>query len=282
MVNLSDKPAVRVWTGAKAKMLREKYPERFIGSRFVITEKTEDQDTRIKARWCLRGHLDPDFKEKIDNGLCHSPTLSQLARALVLQVLGSKKWTMCLGDIKGAFLQAGPLQAKYRPLFARHPGGGIPGLDDSDVIEVVGNVYGANDAPLNWYQTFHQAVTEIGYERSQFDNCLYFLRDKNNNNELCSILGAHVDDTIIGGHGPIHEKAVALLRSRFTHRKWRIGHGEICGVHYSQDPSTFEIVYNQSEYARHLRPINLSRERARQKHSPDQWSSKLVGKSKQT
>jgi hypothetical protein len=39
-------------------------------------------------------------------------------------------------------------------------------------------------------------------------------------------------------------------------------------VHYSQDPSTFEIVYNQSEYARHLRPINLSRERARQKQSP--------------
>ena len=236
---LSDKPAIKVWTGAKAKMLRDKYPERFIGSRFVITEKTEDQDTRIKARWCLQGHLDPDFKEKIDNGLCHSPTLSQLARALVLQVLSSKKWTMCLGDIKGAFLQAGPLQAKYRPLFARHPAGGIPGLDDNDVIEVVGNVYGANDAPLNWYQTFHQAVTEIGYERSQFDNCLYFLRDKNNNNELCSILGAHVDDTIIGGHGPIHEKAVALLRSRFTYRKWRIGHGEFCGVHYSQDPSTF-------------------------------------------
>jgi hypothetical protein len=63
-----------VWTGTKAKMLREKYPERFIGSRFVITEKTEDQDNRIKARWCLQGHLDPDFKEKIDNGLSQPNT----------------------------------------------------------------------------------------------------------------------------------------------------------------------------------------------------------------
>ena len=41
---LSDKPAVKVWTGTRAKMLREKYPDRFIGSRFVITEKTEDQN----------------------------------------------------------------------------------------------------------------------------------------------------------------------------------------------------------------------------------------------
>ena len=63
---LLEKPAVRVWTGNKAKTIREKHPDRFIGSRFAITEKTEDQSTRIKARWCLQGHLDPDFRKKID------------------------------------------------------------------------------------------------------------------------------------------------------------------------------------------------------------------------
>ena len=102
---------------------------------------------------------------------CHSPTLSQLARALILQVLVSKKWTLCLGDVKGAFLEAGPLDAKFKPLYARQPAGGIPGVDPTAVIEVLGNVYGANDAPWNWYHTFDQAVCEIGFERSQFDEC---------------------------------------------------------------------------------------------------------------
>ena len=109
---------------------------------------------------------------------------------------------MCLGDIKGAFLEAGPLQSKYPPLFARHPVGGIPGVSENAIIEVVGNFYGANDAPLNRYQIFHQGVAELGFERSQFDTCLYFL-DKNSNNELCAVLGAHVDDTTLGGTGPV-------------------------------------------------------------------------------
>ena len=59
-----------------------------------------------------------------------------------------KKWTMCLGDVKGAFLEAGPLDAKFKPLYARQPAGGIPGIDPTAVT------CGANDAPLNWYHTF--------------------------------------------------------------------------------------------------------------------------------
>ena len=49
---------------------------------------------------------------------------------------------------------------------------------------------------------------------------------------------------------------------------WSCGHGEFCGVQYSQDAKTHEIVYHQSGYAKHLRPINLSKGRARQKESP--------------
>lgn len=248
---LSEKPAVKVWSGQKAKQIKERHSDRFTGSRFVIVEKNEDGNKRIKARWCLQGHLDPDFEDKIHSGVCHSPTLSQLARTLVLQVLTSKRWTMCLGDIKGAFLEAGPIQAKFR-----HP---------DDVIEILGNVYGSNDAPFNWYQTFDQAAQEIGFQKSQFDSCLYFLR--NSSTELCGIMGAHVDDTIIGGSGPEFDQAVKSLRQKFPYRKWRVGNGEFCGTYYSQDPSTFEITYQQSEYAKHLRPINLTKDRMRDKEA---------------
>ena len=80
---LEGKTAVRVWKGAKAAAIRQKYGHRFIGSRFVVIRKTDEDGTRIKSRWCLQGHLDPDFRAKILSGACHSPTLHPLSRALV-------------------------------------------------------------------------------------------------------------------------------------------------------------------------------------------------------
>eukprot|EP00435_Cladocopium_sp_Y103_P022015 s1030_g5.t1 len=263
---LLGKNAIRIWKGADAKRLSAKYPDRFIGSRFVCTHKVDEDGARTKARWCLQGHSDPDFKDKINSGLCHSPTLSQIARALALQIIVSKRWTLCLGDIKGAFLEAGPLHSRFRPLFAKQPSGGVPGLDPSDVVEVTGNVYGSNDAPFNWYQEFSSSVQDHGWNRSQFDSCLFFLRSANG--DLCGVLAAHVDDTIIAGEGPEYEEAVRKLKARFPYRKWRIGSGEFCGIQFQQCPQTFEIRYHQQEYARHLRPISVSKERLKNKDSP--------------
>ena len=263
---LLGKNAIKIWRGAEAKKLLAKHPDRFIGSRFVCTHKVDEDGPRTKARWCLQGHSDPDFKDKINSGLCHSPTLSQIARAWVLQIIVSKRWTMCLGDIKGAFLEAGPLQSRYRPLFARQPQGGVPGLSPEDVIEVTGNVYGSNDAPFNWYQMFSSSVSEHGWLKSQFDSCLFYLRDPQGN--LVGVLAAHVDDTIVAGEGPVFDEAVRKLKAKFPYRKWRVGSGEFCGIQYIQCPTSFEITYHQQEYAKHLRPISMSKERARNKDSP--------------
>ena len=172
---------------------------------------------------------------------------------------------MCLGDIKGAFLEAGPLPEKYRPLFAKQPVGGFPGLDSEDVIEVTGNVYGSNDAPFNWWVTFDSEARDLGWERSQFDSCLYYLRDSEK--QLVGVMGAHVDDTITGGSGPKYQEIIDKLKSRFPYRKWRVGSGEFCGVLYRQDLVTKEISYGQREYADHLRSITLSKERLKDKEA---------------
>ena len=263
---LFNKGAVRVFTGKAAKTIQEKHHDRFIGSRFVIAEKNDEEGYRIKSRWCLQGHSDPDFRSKLSAGAFNSPTMSQLARSLVLQAIVSNRWTLCLGDIKGAFLESGPIASKYRPLYAKQPEGGIPGLEPSDVIEVLGNVYGSNDAPFNWWQTFDEAAISIGWRRSQFDNCLYFLRD--DKNQLVGILGSHVDDTITGGVGPVYEEAISKLKKRFPYRKWRVGSGEFCGVQYHQNPQNYEITFHQKEYAMQLRPIAISRDRMRDKEAP--------------
>eukprot|EP00435_Cladocopium_sp_Y103_P030061 s1739_g7.t1 len=267
---LMGKQAIKIWTGAKAKQIREKQGHRFIGSRFVVVNKSDEDGDRIKSRWCLQGHLDPDFKEKLSSGMCHSPTLHQLSRALVLQLLVSNKWLLQLGDIKGAFLEAGPINPKFVPLYAHQPAGGVPGLDSDDVIEVTGNVYGSNDAPFNWWHTFDAEVCKGRWQRSQFDSCLYFLYEPQQDGQppkLCGVLGAHVDDTITGGQGPTYEAAIAQLKKRFPYRKWRQGNGEFCGVTYNQNPETMEISFQQKEYAQHMRPIPLSKERLRNKEA---------------
>ena len=264
---LSDKSAIRLHFGKKAQQLKERYPDRFIGSRFVITRKpieegqniVEDDPSsyRVKSRWCLQGHLDPDLDDKAMSGLLQSPTLSQPSRVLIMQILSSFGWTIQLGDIKGAFLEAGPLPERYRPLFARQPPGGIPGVPPDAVIEVIGNVYGQNDAPSAWFRTFDEEATKIGWSRSKFDPCLYTLRD--DSNRLCGILGVHVDDSVVGGSGAKFEQAVAALKARFPYRKWRLGEGEFCGSYYTQDAKTKEIVMSQKAFAEKLRPAAIAR-----------------------
>ena len=256
---LCGKQAVRVWDGPKAQEIRRKFPDRFIGSRFVVTNKRDEEGERVKSRWCLQGFGDPDFKEKIMSGDCHSPTLSPLARALILQMLASKKWVMNLGDIKGAFLEAGPIPEKYRPLYAHQPPGGIPGVAAESVIEIVGNVYGANNAPAQWYQEFDKQAKLAGFCQSAFDSCLYLFRSSSG--VTTGVMGAHVDDTITGGEGQEYRNAVAQMRARFPYRKWRTGSGELCGVLYTQDSHTFDIRYGQQEYAKHIRPIAISKDR---------------------
>eukprot|EP00435_Cladocopium_sp_Y103_P012014 s3028_g3.t1 len=239
---LSKPDNVKIHYGKKAKEIREKYSHRFIGSRFVLTRKPLEEGAEIdphdpttytvKGRWCLQGHLDPDLHVKAREGKLKSPTLSQLGRMAIMQILSSNNWSLQLGDIRGAFLEAGQLEERFRPLFAHHPPGGIPGLPSDAVIEVCGNIYGQNDAPASWFRTFDTALQEFKWKPSCFDPCLYQLR--NSNNQLIGVLGIHVDDCALGGYGPEFEASVSKLKERFPFRKWRIRSGEFCGAMYTQ------------------------------------------------
>ena len=87
------------------------------------------------------------------------------------------------------------------------------------MIQVLGNVYGQNDAPSAWHKTFDSEACQTGWMRSKLDPCLHTLRDEKN--QLCGIMGVHVDNTAVGGAGKKFEKAIATLKARFPYRKWR-------------------------------------------------------------
>ena len=264
---LHEKGVIEVIGPKQADEIRKQQPNRIMSSRFVITKKVEDGQTRMKSRWCLRGHHEPDLVKKVLSGKCHSPTLSQMGRNVLLQLIVSHRWTMNLGDIKGAFLEANVSeQLDQNPVFCELPPGGVPGVPPGSLVRVRGNVYGANDAPHNWYVEFNKVAQQCGFSQSRFDSCVYYCYNSAGNLE--GVLGAHVDDTLTGGSGSTYERAITALKARFPFRKWRSGHGEFLGVMYTQDPVSMEIEYQQKDYAINIQPIKLSKERSREYWKP--------------
>ena len=260
------KHAARLVLGPEADNVRQHLSHRIMGSRYVITVKQEDDSApRMKARWCLQGHLDPDLSEKAMHGDLQSPTLSQVGRNMLFQLIASHQWNMALGDIKGAFLAAGNLPQRYRPLYASLPRGGIPGVPENALIEICGHVYGLNDSPAAWYKKLHHELIQVGFERSRFDSCLFYFRE---HGVLTGVYGVHVDDCVTGGNGPGYNQAIDRLRKTFEFRKWRLGSGDFCGSQYEQDPQTYEITMNQERFSQKIRPLHLSRERARNRDAP--------------
>ena len=262
---LSKENAIKIHYGKRAREIHSKHSDRFIGSRFVLTRKPHEEGIpidandpttyKVKGRWCLQGHLDPDLTTKAAEGLLKSPTLSQIARMTLMQVIASHKWDLQLGDIRGAFLEAGPIEERFRPLYAHQPPGGIPGLPPDAVIEVVGNMYGQNNAPSAWFQEFVKVALDCGWIQSKLDPCLFTLRDSSKQT-LVGVMGVHVDDTAIGGEGPLFEASVQKLRKRFPYRKWRINEGEFCGAWYKQHEDK-SISMNMSSFVDKIRSVNI-------------------------
>ena len=64
------------------------------------------------------------------------------------------------------------------------------------VIEVLGNVYGQNDAPAAWFKEFDTVIQSLGWQPSKLDPCLIQLCAKVHNWLVSR--GVHVDGTTLG------------------------------------------------------------------------------------
>ena len=170
---LEERGAVRILVGDSAEKAGAQFSNRFIPSRLVVTRPSPDE---FKARWCLRGYLDPDVTELVGSGSTQSPTVPQLGRMLCCEMIVSNGWNLQLGDIRGACLDADALDRKQGPLWSSLPPGGIPGVLDGSEILILGNIYGLNGAPQRWWEKFDAVMTSIGFIRGTFDVCVYAVR----------------------------------------------------------------------------------------------------------
>ena len=99
---LVDKGVVIILTGLQARQARLEHSCRILKSRFVLTREPD----RYKARWCLRGYLDPDTIKLVSSGKTSSPTISQIGRTLALQMIASRGFDPQIGDVRRAFIEA--------------------------------------------------------------------------------------------------------------------------------------------------------------------------------
>ena len=229
-------------------------------SRFVLTEAEPGSSPAtddIKARWCIRGYLDPDLLE-LDTS---APTLSAEGFAIAMQLIASHGWSITIADVEGAFLRGDDLSPSRGRLFVDLPPGGIEGYDETCLVEAVKTVYGLADAPKAWWNCLNGKLCSLGLGVSEFDPCVYYYYYQGN---ISGVVALHVDDLCMGGDNHFRERVQDKLREMFPFKHWKVGKAEFLGKWLEQQ-NDGSIKVSQEQYASELQSLVISQERRRQK-----------------
>ena len=129
---------------------------------------------KAKCRVVLSGFNDPDLADLQRN----SPTTTRLSFYLLLQVFAAGflcnegRWKLASGDATAAFLQ-GQQSARSEPLYMYPPKDPIIAKSgywqDSEIYEVVGNIYGLVNAPYEWCMEVMRRMYDLGFVSHSLD-----------------------------------------------------------------------------------------------------------------
>lgn len=153
---------------------------------------------------------DPDWLEAA------TPQVAADTVLLILQTIGSKKWTPGYLDFTQAFHSGDEISCL---LFVcrvanRRTSYGVHGWQ---LLKLKKHCYGSLDGPYQSYVRLQRTLRELGYEQSQAGPCLFLLfnepeghhRDEHQERKLEGIIGVAADDLLHGGS-----------QLQWTKRKW--------------------------------------------------------------
>ena len=252
--------AVKIILPREADQLRRR-SNRILPSRFVITKNSDEKNPGkyiTKARWCIRGYLDPDVTQLSTQ----SPTLTVEAMALLLQLSASNGWDFGICDVEGAFLQGKELKREAGELYVELPPGGAPGIPSGALLHVTKAVYGLVDAPKAWFAALRETLIQIGLQPSNLDSCLYHAKV---NGVHIGSLAVHVDDILFTGTKEFEKDYMEKLKGKYPFKHWKKNAGEFLGRTVEKRENG-EIWIGQQEYCEKLQTIEISRERKRERH----------------
>ncbi|CAE7942423.1 RE2 [Symbiodinium necroappetens] len=250
---------------------------RVLKAHFILKwAKHPDGSPRAKARLITQGFKDPDAL----NGLVDrmSPTLTRLARHIMLSLAATLKWQVCTGDISTAFLQ-GKEHDSSRTLWIRLPADARKMLgvtSASSVMRLRKPMYGLVDAPRAWYAEATARLESLGFRRHPLDRCLFLYHDPNKLDEqgrptLVAMIGMYVDDLLCIGDASDDRfnSVVTKLRDAFAFREWHQGEEsvEYLGAQVDRLPDD-TLKYHQNKYLSKLHPITVEKGRLANPSTP--------------
>ena len=257
--------AVKVWKGAAARELREKYGDRILRSRIVRRKKPMPGvgSFKYKSRWCVLVFGDPD----VEDLRTFAPTPQTEVINMFFQVALNLQLKVIFGDVTSAFCQGKKLNRPGGRLFAQ-PCPGL-GLEEDDLIELMVAVYGLEDAPLSWAETVSDFLCdELGFRRSYLDPCLFIKQTKANKvaDRVRALILLEVDDFNIAVRTEYQDELLTKLKDRFVFGKWEYDEADFNGRHVKIMANGVHM--HQEKYVlEKLHAIDLPRGRRAQKGS---------------
>ena len=136
-----------------------------------------------------------------------------------------------------------------------------------------------------WPKAFHlqKILTQLGYEQSQADPCLYFLfdtpetadRDEESERRLEGIIGVATDDLIHGG-GSRHWQQMQWIQQHYKLGKFTKGDGRFVGKEINCLPDGSIKVHQKMYVQEKIKQIEIPKDRKTQKYAlctPEETSS---------
>lgn len=177
-------------------------------------------------------------------GFDYEETYAPVARLTTLKtllvVINERNLHTCQLDVKNAFLHGQIKEEVYMrlPLGFKN--------QENKVCRLKKALYGLQQAPRAWNETFDRAMNDLNFQRSEVDKCLYVWNSKGEKTYLL----LYVDDIIISGDN--QEKVIEIKKKLMN--KFRMkdlgGIHSFLGVNIYR--TEYEIRLSQSNYLQKL------------------------------
>ena len=162
-----------------------------VGSKWVfrIKRKSDGSVEKYKARLVARGFTQVYGEDYYDT---FSPVAKLSSFRLIMGLAARFSWEIDSFDFTGAYLN-GELDADEEIYMEEPPGYESQGVDT--VKRLWKSLYGLKQAGRKWYEALVSALTDIGFQVTQADPGVFYMRQENR----ILILAVHVDDCILTG-----------------------------------------------------------------------------------